>query len=1713
MPYVDNTYQKKEFNDRCGDNGDCLDIYIYGDQDLVVSTLEAVVRLSTAPELTLLARVVFILVFLYSFIRVITDDKGANPLKEFAVGIVMWILIASPQGTKFDVFVHSMSDPNAAEVPVGDVPALAALPAYISTNAMTTIRQLLEHHFQIAGVSTQSVNSVLGALVRLYSTKPSSAALYGTGESNFDLERSMKNYVVDCIGADNDLDGNPVSANWSNLMRATLDDTLFEKVKVSANYDGIATTLFMGDDTDGFGTVTTCPAAANILDAEIKSYSPAEIAQIMGNSDPDSIEDAIDLIMLNDPSAPNAYQMQVGMFANYLLRNGMRGTEFEKEVDMMVWQGMQQRLFDNAGMAELFKQAFTPVVTIFEAFSFFISPIVVLLMVAGGNGVKHVAQYSMLIIFINLWGVVQIFVDFYTMHAIRDAIDAKAFTFGGTPEIMTSVMAELSTAGALMTTIPMLALYLLFGKVHSLMGASTGLTKGTVDPKYAAPTIESPQNNGDKSGMGYNTGIDGQTGQNVYAQKTMTDPTISTLSVKSGVDNAISTGGGIGSSISESQSSAFQQNYSNAWGSGGSLSFAAQSSSGETSSDQIAYQFGKNLQTSLANQSGIDAKEAAQIVSQIMGRIGAGADGDISKGFTAGDIHSTDTSTSRGENDFGDSITEKEKEQTSNSKGAKGSAGIDLGISGVLTDAELAGWGTTLQEIEAAIESANNQLVESQTFNDFIENRDSETFQVTDTMANELRELASQSDQIQLTEKAETAYNDSISQMQGVSSNQEVMKTHLRAMDDPYGNGNGFNIGQFYDNLFSNESLNRIGSTINSDWTGSDKQIRNLEKQLVDNLEQMGVSNSFDLERFSPQQDYNFNGNVGSQYLAIEGFREALTTGRQEDYTANAEGVEARAFDMAISAETSRYIAYVAYNYRGADDNENVSYGETYEKIAEIEQQAAQRQAGLAEQLMSDEELVKLNWRADAVENDQFAYEEASDLASNVENSVDQETISDGVNDTIQDRASFQAKDRTMLTEEGIKKEFEKGSEGFKKQQEALSTKLDARLEELEDKNFTTALSEKFSGVYDSIFGSDGTGTDYNHTLVQSIGAMLSDENGYIDPSNAGLMQGAAMLMANDSDFAQISDVSMPTALAFNDWLNPESGANTYDVLRNKADELEKSNNPIEKEEGEQLNQALDMLSSRSAVFEEKLNGLSDDERKATEFFADEIRKGNLAPQAAEAMMAIHTGDFELDDKIKPGDNKFENQELAAGFEAFNRYSENTQLDGFFNDNFKDPGLFRNILNDLSPGSGFFDKLGSIASESWQMVLSGGQYSDVDQLAGRAAVDGFNHALLNASVTDESSMSVRSDSANSLSDMIYLSGKDDGLSSIAKKLTGEDFGEALVSDNFSDSARLLSKVTQYDSLDEMRSNTMKTNGDIFADVAKSDYLQSENGNDVSARLSAIKEVMQDGGVGAAISSVRLPLDNEGKFESGEVRFANGDTDQMTFVGEKGGVNYYASGDDVYAQDTNSGYADMAMRVNDMPASMDDIYNPAAFFRTGSETGTATLNENGKITSGQTVTMDDGTKQTLSFLGSAGGANYFDNGKQGADRMTYKQEVEGQDPTEVTRTKDVPEELDSKNQLSATVGTLPLNSDGTFENGSTVRMSDGSEQQLAFAGSQNGTNYYTAGSGDQTKTFAQLASGAEPDKVVQTSDVPTTFDSDIPQTVANGTLPLNSDGTF
>ena len=482
-------------------------IYILGDIDFSYRILLGVTMLYQDSAMHLMAAVLLILFVLWSFVKwTLNPEKSPYPFKEFAFGIIFYMIFGGLGAVSptFDVRLETdvyQGQTFQARI-INDVPLLAAVPAWLATNLFKGMRETLSPILVIPGTNiypgmSQGIDP-LTMLVKLNDIS------YQTSLDPH-LELTIKEYASKCYTRFHENGGNPANQSIQDLMSKPVDQ-FWADTEVDVNWMFSKTY----SEANPNGVDNTCKDVFDYVTGELPGYqAKIQLHLSANNIQSTDISSSTDLIMssLTGGAALSPYTFMTGKFVAANFAEGMNTSDVPKMqmwAKKMMFEASQKRVFERAGEANLFSQIMIPMITAIEAFAFFIAPVLMLLTVMGGAGITYIGKYLMLTLFINMWSFIKIFTDFFMLLTVHKGINGDLTVndnyhpFSMVNQNYTFMELEnyLAIASSLTASIPLFAMFLLYGGVHSMMGVMRGMQGGGVDASNLAPTIGTSMNAG-----------------------------------------------------------------------------------------------------------------------------------------------------------------------------------------------------------------------------------------------------------------------------------------------------------------------------------------------------------------------------------------------------------------------------------------------------------------------------------------------------------------------------------------------------------------------------------------------------------------------------------------------------------------------------------------------------------------------------------------------------------------------------------------------------------------------------------------------------------------------------------------------------------------------------------------------------------------------------------------------------------------------------------------------------------------------------------------------------------------------------------------------------------------------------------------------------------------------------------------------------------------
>ncbi|RDE60974.1 conjugal transfer protein TraG N-terminal domain-containing protein [Aeromonas veronii] len=483
------------------------DVYISGNFEIIVAAYNALAMIfSDGHNIYYGAGILSLLMLLIISLMKLTDENQ-KPVHNFFFGLIIFTILGGP-ATKVTVLIESRITQQVRTI--DNVPLLVAMSGSIATTLLSRITD----DFRTAFQAIQPVNSAgntgfggldpLRTLVKLNQADYANAMICRVASGNSDLCDTMTNYIRDCVARDILTGGSAQETSIGKMMNTAPQESLLG-IKSTNNYWTTQTAV-----KSGMPVVKTCAEMYSYIDSLVTSASfktqVDRYNEFVGIT-PDSLESAGQIVM---QAGMSAYDMAVQRMVWESARRGLSqaGDMIGFQTNMMQFTAKDQRLIKMASSYEMFNELAPALITFFEFFAIFISPVMLILLATGRFGFMAAGSYIMFILFTNLWPLMAVGVESYINYAMASNMSstqsygASALSWNGTPGVIEKAQTYLAVGSIMMAAIPTLAMAVLFKGVHSMSGvASKASPDAPINPQYVSPNIAAAPNGG-KVSMG-----------------------------------------------------------------------------------------------------------------------------------------------------------------------------------------------------------------------------------------------------------------------------------------------------------------------------------------------------------------------------------------------------------------------------------------------------------------------------------------------------------------------------------------------------------------------------------------------------------------------------------------------------------------------------------------------------------------------------------------------------------------------------------------------------------------------------------------------------------------------------------------------------------------------------------------------------------------------------------------------------------------------------------------------------------------------------------------------------------------------------------------------------------------------------------------------------------------------------------------------------------
>lgn len=619
-------------------------VYVNGDLNTIYSAYNGVAMLFNNDNSVMktTAATVALLALLWSAYKKIVDTKE-SPVVSFFLAMVLFLCVTSTDSVTLE------STRTDQVMTVDNVPLLVAVTGSISTSLFHSVISEMKTAFTaITPYSTsfaEDGNGSLDPLRALLKTAQSnfrSPTICTPNGSNVDYCTYIRNYFSDCIARDIAVAGPKQETSLTRIMNALPSQVT---TVMSVTYDQWLVDRPL--TTTAAPAAVTCTAAKTEINNYLASQGFQDSIEKFASSQGITKEALADGASLITNSDVNAFDIMKSRFIQSQGADGVLAARDKEGLtsNLMVFQAQNQRLVDMAATEPLYKQLAPAMITSMEFFGLFISPLILILIVAGKFGTSLLTNYIMFILTLNVWPLSAVMVESFLRFAIASDMlnmtsglvdKSAALSMNGLPDVAASLDTYLAVGSALIAAAPAM-FFSIFRAGAAGMAASSGgrqmVPDAPVDSNYVAPTVATAANAGVSRMADTSATADlAHAGNQIVGSSN--GPLAGTFNVGDTVSGTLSQAVTASSTKMHSTEAAFGQQVMS------QLQTAIQYGEKYGSTDSVAAQKGHDAKAALnyirdtAENTGVDVTEAAARVASTSSSDGWKADGSL--GFMLG---------------------------------------------------------------------------------------------------------------------------------------------------------------------------------------------------------------------------------------------------------------------------------------------------------------------------------------------------------------------------------------------------------------------------------------------------------------------------------------------------------------------------------------------------------------------------------------------------------------------------------------------------------------------------------------------------------------------------------------------------------------------------------------------------------------------------------------------------------------------------------------------------------------------------------------------------------------------------------------------------------------------------------------------------------------------------------------------------------------------
>lgn len=420
-------------------------------------------------------------------------NPQSKPLESWFIGMTLFMILLGPL-SKTNVTIESVRD--GSVYTVDDVPAIASIAGFATSSLMYGLSTAYEDNWgNVEGFKAGQFLDPYRALLKFdkFGVQMAYAEQSGMNPAEFAIESSLQNYMEDCVMWDIEQGGNNAQIDKATILNSNISD-LWAKLKVDTPTRGTVIAI------NGPAAYLTCPDAYLRIDTFFNSANFTNTVNDFMNREGitnEGILTATEKITAGSALLTARNLATARVTSDALAAAAQKSNDNLKlNQEIILIQSKAQRHYQMGADRELWLELAIGFATFLEGFVYFMMPIMAIVMVLGGQMMKAIVGFFAVSIWVSLWPVTMVAVNFFTDFALAGAFEGTAtntaLSFGMFSNSKETIQSYLAVSSSLAAAVPMLSMYVLHRGVHTMLGVGgKAAPSTTIDSSMSSPDLAS----------------------------------------------------------------------------------------------------------------------------------------------------------------------------------------------------------------------------------------------------------------------------------------------------------------------------------------------------------------------------------------------------------------------------------------------------------------------------------------------------------------------------------------------------------------------------------------------------------------------------------------------------------------------------------------------------------------------------------------------------------------------------------------------------------------------------------------------------------------------------------------------------------------------------------------------------------------------------------------------------------------------------------------------------------------------------------------------------------------------------------------------------------------------------------------------------------------------------------------------------------------------